>query len=42
MMSILDPGDEIIVFTPYWPSYRESIELIGARPVLVVVGPHDD
>lgn len=29
MMAILDPGDEVIVFSPYFPMYRSQIELPG-------------
>ena len=29
MLSILDPGDEVIVFSPYFPMYRTQIELAG-------------
>ena len=29
MLAILDPGDEVIVFSPYFPMYREQIELAG-------------
>ena len=29
MLSILDPGDEVIVFSPYFAMYRSQIELAG-------------
>ena len=29
MFAILDPGDEVIVFSPYFSLYREQIELAG-------------
>ena len=29
MFSILDPGDEVIVFSPYFPMYRTQIEMAG-------------
>ena len=29
MLAILDPGDEVIAFSPYFPMYREQIELAG-------------
>ena len=28
-MAMLNPGDEVIVFSPYFPMYREQIELAG-------------
>lgn len=33
--AILDPGDEVLVFAPYWVSYPEMIGLCGASPVIV-------
>jgi aspartate/methionine/tyrosine aminotransferase len=33
--ALLDPGDEVLVPTPYWTSYPESIALAGGVPVLV-------
>ncbi len=35
LFSLCDPGDEVIVPTPCWVSYREMIKLAGATPVLV-------
>ena len=32
---LTDPGDAVIVFTPYWPAYRATIELLGLRPIYV-------
>ena len=34
-MSLLDPGDEVIVPAPYWVSYPEQIKLAGGVPVAV-------
>src|SRR5918996_5742956 len=34
--AILDPGDEVIVPTPYWTTYPESIRLAGGIPVDVL------
>ncbi|HSR84426.1 MAG TPA: pyridoxal phosphate-dependent aminotransferase [Streptosporangiaceae bacterium] len=33
--TLLDPGDEVLVPTPYWTTYPESIALAGGVPVLV-------
>lgn len=30
-----EPGDEVIIPTPYWVSYSALVELVGAIPVLV-------
>ncbi len=32
-LSILDPGDEVIVFTPYWVSYFEIVKFAGGTPI---------
>jgi aspartate aminotransferase len=34
-MATLDPGDEVIVPTPYWTSYADMIRIAGGAPVLV-------
>jgi aspartate aminotransferase len=34
-MALLDPGDEVLVPTPYWVSYPEQIRLAEAVPVFV-------
>jgi aspartate aminotransferase len=33
--ALLDPGDEVVVFAPYWVSYWEIIKLSGGIPVPV-------
>ncbi len=35
MFALLNPGDEVIVFSPYWVSYDALIRLSGATPVFV-------
>jgi aspartate aminotransferase len=35
MQAILDPGDEVILPTPYWVTYPEAIKLAGAVPNIV-------
>ncbi|GAB4099364.1 pyridoxal phosphate-dependent aminotransferase [Sinomonas halotolerans] len=37
--TLLDPGDEVIVPTPYWTTYPEAIRLAGGVPVEVFAGP---
>ncbi|MBG6085364.1 pyridoxal phosphate-dependent aminotransferase [Zhihengliuella flava] len=37
--TLLDPGDEVIVPTPYWTTYPEAIQLAGGVPVEVFAGP---
>ncbi|WP_459644889.1 pyridoxal phosphate-dependent aminotransferase [Kineococcus sp. NUM-3379] len=36
--SLLDPGDEVIVPSPYWTTYPEAIRLAGGVPVEVFAG----
>jgi aspartate/methionine/tyrosine aminotransferase len=40
--ALLDPGDEVIVPTPYWTTYPESIKLAGGVPVDVVADETTD
>ena len=37
-LALLNPGDEVIIPTPYWVSYTDIVELTGASPVLVHCG----
>lgn len=41
-LSLLQEGDEAIIFSPYWVSYKEIIELSGATPVFVTAGIEQD
>jgi aspartate aminotransferase len=34
-MASLNPGDEVIIPTPYWTSYSDIVELCGGVPVLI-------
>lgn len=34
-MALLDPGDEVVVLTPYWVSYSAMILLAGGKPIFV-------
>ena len=36
--TLLDPGDEVILPTPYWTTYPEAIKLAGGVPVEVFAG----
>jgi aspartate aminotransferase len=36
--AILDPGDEVVIPTPYWVSYPDMALLAGGAPVLVHAG----
>ncbi|MFY0625856.1 MAG: pyridoxal phosphate-dependent aminotransferase [Reichenbachiella sp.] len=41
-LSILNPGDEVIVLSPYWVSYTALVELAEGTPVLVKGGIEND
>lgn len=40
-MAILNPGDEVIVPSPYWLSYPEIIKMAGGVPVFVETKPEN-
>ena len=42
MMALLNEGDEVIVFSPFWVSYSALIELAGGIPVYVKGGIEAD
>jgi len=35
MQAVLDPGDEVILPTPYWVTYPEAIKLAGAKAKII-------
>ena len=35
MQAVLDPGDEVLLPTPYWVTYPETIKLAGATAVIL-------
>ena len=41
-LSLLNPADEVIIFTPYWVSYFEIVKFSGGRPVPVFAGIDQD
>lgn len=41
-LSILDPGDEVIILAPYWVTYSEIVKLAEGVPVLVKAGIEQD
>lgn len=40
--AILDPGDEVVIPSPYWVSYPPIVVLAGAEPVIVETGEAND
>ena len=42
MLALFNPGDEVIVFSPYWVSYDALVRLTEATPVIVKGGIEND
>jgi len=42
VLSLINPGDEVIVPTPYWVSYSQIIQLAGGVPVFVQTNVEND
>lgn len=42
MLALLNPGDEVIVFSPYWVSYDALVRLTEATPVVLSGGIDND
>jgi aspartate aminotransferase len=40
--ALLDPGDEVLIPTPYWVSYPDMVMLAGGRPVFLETRADDD
>ncbi len=41
LVACCEPGDEVIIPTPYWVSYSALVELVGAKPVMVETKEED-
>ncbi|MCA6120210.1 pyridoxal phosphate-dependent aminotransferase [Bradyrhizobium sp. WSM 1738] len=41
MMATLEPGDEVIIPTPYWVTYADIVLIMGAKPVMVPSQEHN-
>jgi aspartate/methionine/tyrosine aminotransferase len=39
LTALLDPGDEVLIPSPYWTTYPEVARLVGGKPVAVVTTP---
>ncbi|MDR1824383.1 MAG: aminotransferase class I/II-fold pyridoxal phosphate-dependent enzyme [Bifidobacteriaceae bacterium] len=42
MMTVVDPGDKVVVFSPFYENYGADAILSGAEPVYVPLDPHTD
>lgn len=38
-LALLDPGDEVIIIRPCWPTFPSQVRLAGAKPVFVDAKP---
>jgi len=35
LLALLDPGDEVLIPSPYWVTYPEAVRLAGGTPVII-------
>lgn len=42
VLSLVDPGDEVILPAPYWVSYEEIVKVAGGVPVVIPTRIEDD
>ena len=42
LMTLLNPGDEVIIPAPYWVTYSEAVAMAGGVPVIVSCGEEQD
>ncbi len=42
MLGLLNPGDRVVLFEPYYDSYRAAVEMAGAVPIFVTLRPPVD
>jgi len=42
MLAVCQPGDEVVIPSPYWLSYPEMARLVGADPVIVQTKQEND
>ena len=38
IMALVNPGDEVVIPTPYWVSYPQMVKLAGGEPVFIEAG----
>lgn len=42
VMSLVGPGDEVVIPAPYWVTYAEQVRMSGGRPVIVPSSIEED
>ena len=40
-LALIDPGDEVVTHSPYWPTIPEQVKLVGGVPVIVQTSAAD-
>lgn len=35
LQAIIEPKDEVLIFSPYWVSFPEMVKMVGGKPVIV-------
>lgn len=35
LFALMDPGDEVLILSPYWTSYPDMVKILGGRPRIV-------
>lgn len=41
LQCLIDPGDQVIIPAPYWPTFSETVRLAGGRPAIVKTREED-
>ena len=41
LSAVLDPGDEVIIFSPHFPPYPDQVRLAGGIPILIDTLPDE-
>jgi aspartate aminotransferase len=41
MLAIVEPGDEVVIPTPYWMTFAEQVRLAGGEPILVATSENE-
>ncbi len=42
LFALMDPGDEVLVLSPYWTSYPDMVKILGGRPRIVELSKKAD
>ena len=42
LFALIDPGDEVLILSPYWTSYPDMVRILGGRPRIVELSKKTD